>query len=95
MAGGDNEEGNGPFGDSPEGRGRRGILDHAEDPAEVVRDWQLLFWAFLLWGVARLAWLQLSPPANMSFNVGIAVGFLLAGILGFAMRYLMRPSSGT
>jgi hypothetical protein len=62
----------------------------SEDSAALVRDWELLFWTFLLWGVGRLAWPMFCPVANPPFNVGIAVGFLLSGILGFAMRNLLN-----
>ncbi len=61
------------------------------DTDELVRDWQLLFCAFLAFGVGRLAWMYLSRPQNPAFNLGIACGFLFCGILGFLMRYVLSP----
>src|SRR5208283_2857777 len=34
------------------------------DARELIRDWEFLFWAFLLFGLARLAWLYLYRPEN-------------------------------
>ena len=31
----------------------------ASDAQELIRDWEFLFWAFLMFGLARLAWLYL------------------------------------
>jgi hypothetical protein len=58
---------------------------------EVVRDWQLLFWGFLLFGLVRLAWLYFYRPENIAFNLGISCGFLFCGVLGFLMRYVLSP----
>lgn len=58
---------------------------------EIVRDWQLLFWGFLLFGLVRLAWLYFYRPENIAFNLGISCGFLFCGVLGFLMRYVLSP----
>jgi hypothetical protein len=58
---------------------------------EVVRDWQLLFGGFLLFGLVRLAWLYFYRPENIAFNLGISCGFLFCGVLGFLMRYVLSP----
>lgn len=64
--------------------------DSPTDAQELVRDWQLLFWAFLLWVPVRLVWMYVSPPENFSLNLGICIGFFFSGGLGFAMRYVLR-----
>jgi hypothetical protein len=38
------------------------------DARELIRDWEVLFWAFLLFGLARLAWLYLYRPENKAFT---------------------------
>lgn len=58
---------------------------------ELIRDWELLFWGFLLFGLVRLAWLYLHRPNNDSFQLGISCGFVFCGILGFLMRWVLSP----
>jgi hypothetical protein len=58
---------------------------------ELIRDWELLFWGFLLFGLARLAWLYLHRPNNNVFQLGVSCGFVFCGILGFLMRWVLNP----
>ncbi len=58
---------------------------------ELLRDWELLFWSFLLFGLGRLVWLYVSGAENRPFQLGISCGFLFCGILGFLMRYVLSP----
>ena len=34
---------------------------------ELVRDWELLFWGFLMFGLARLGWMYLYRPRTAPF----------------------------
>ena len=61
------------------------------DAQELIRDWEFLFWAFLLFGLARLAWLYLYRPENTAFHLGLSCGFVFCGALGFLMRWVFRP----
>ena len=61
---------------------------------ELIRDWEFLFWAFLMFGLARLAWLYLYRPGNNAFHLGLACGFVFCGILGFLMRWVLSPKRG-
>src|ERR1019366_5584840 len=45
------------------------------DARELIRDWEFLFWAFLLFGLARLAWLYLYQPENKGFHLGLVCWF--------------------
>lgn len=58
---------------------------------ELIRDWELLFWSFLMFGLGRLIWLYVSGAENRDFQLGISCGFLFCGILGFLMRYVLSP----
>jgi hypothetical protein len=58
---------------------------------ELIRDWELLFWSFLMFGLGRLIWLYVSGAENRAFQLGISCGFLFCGILGFLMRYVLSP----
>jgi hypothetical protein len=58
---------------------------------ELIRDWELLFWSFLMFGLGRLIWLYVSGAENRAFQLGISCGFLFCGILGFLMRYVLGP----
>jgi len=58
---------------------------------ELIRDWEFLFWAFLIFGLVRLAWLYLCRPGNNAFQLGLACGFVFCGILGFLMRWVFSP----
>lgn len=58
---------------------------------ELIRDWEFLFWAFLMFGLARLAWLYLYRPESSAFHLGLACGFVFCGILGFLMRWALSP----
>ena len=58
---------------------------------ELIRDWELLFWTFLLFGLGRLLWLYVTGAANRAFQLGISCGFLFCGILGFLMRCVLSP----
>ena len=64
------------------------------DAQELIRDWEFLFWAFLMFGLARLAWLFLYRPENNAFHLGLSCGFVFCGILGFLMRGLLSPKRG-
>ncbi len=57
---------------------------------ELIRDWELLFWAFLLFGLARLAWAYLYRQDN-TFQLGVSCGFVFCGVLGFLMRWVLSP----
>ena len=57
---------------------------------ELIRDWELLFWGFLLFGLVRLAWLYLQRLDNL-FQLGVSCGFVFCGILGFLMRWVLNP----
>jgi hypothetical protein len=59
---------------------------------ELIRDWELLFWGFLLFGLVRLAWLYLQRQDNL-FQLGVSCGFVFCGILGFLMRWVLNPSA--
>ena len=61
------------------------------DAREQIRDWEFLFWAFLLFGLARLAWLYLYRPENKGFHLGLSCGFVFCGVLGFLMRWVFSP----
>jgi len=61
------------------------------DAREQIRDWEFLFWAFLLFGLARLAWLYLYRPSNTDFHLGLSCGFVFCGVLGFLMRWVFSP----
>jgi hypothetical protein len=58
---------------------------------DLIRDWELLFWGFLLFGLARLASLYLHCPDNSVFQLGVSCGFVFCGILGFLMRRALDP----
>ena len=58
---------------------------------ELIRDWEFLFFAFLLFGLGRLLWLYLFRPEHMSFHVGLSCGFVFSGVLGCLMRWVFRP----
>lgn len=66
-------------------------LNLSGDAQELIRDWEFLFWAFLLFGLARLAWLYLYRPENTAFHLGLSCGFVFCGALGFLMRWVFRP----
>jgi hypothetical protein len=61
------------------------------DARELIRDWEFLFWAFLLFGVGRLVWLYLYRPEHTAFHLGLACGFVFCGALGFLMRWVFSP----
>jgi hypothetical protein len=58
---------------------------------EQIRDWEFLFWTFLLFGLARLAWLYLYRPENDAFHLGLSCGFVFCGFLGFLMCWVFSP----
>ena len=58
---------------------------------ELIRDWEFLFWAFLLFGLARLVWLYLYRPEHTAFHLGLSCGFVFCGALGFLMRWVFSP----
>jgi len=58
---------------------------------ELIRDWEFLFWAFLLFGLGRLAWPYLYRPDHAAFHLGLACGFVFCGALGFLMRWVFSP----
>lgn len=61
------------------------------DARELIRDWEVLFWAFLLFGLGRLAWLYLYRPEHTAFHLGLSCGFVFCGVLGFLMRLVFCP----
>ena len=61
------------------------------DARELLRDWEFLLWAFLMFGLARLGWLYLCRPQNGAFHLGLACGFVFCGVLGFLMRWVLSP----
>ena len=61
------------------------------DAQELIRDWEFLFCAFLLFGLGRLAWLYLYSPDHTAFHLGLACGFVFCGVLGFLMRWVFSP----
>ena len=63
----------------------------ASDERELIRDWEFLFWAFLLFGLVRLAWLYLYRPEHTAFHLGLSCGFVFCGALGFLMRWVFSP----
>ena len=66
-------------------------IEVGSDARELTRDWEVLFWAFLLFGLGRLAWLYLYRPANSAFHLGLSCGFVFCGALGFLMRWVCTP----
>lgn len=62
---------------------------------ELIRDWEFLFWAFLLFGLARLVWLYLYRPEHTAFHLGLSCGFVFCGVLGFLMRWVFSPKLKT
>jgi len=60
---------------------------------ELIRDWEFLFLAFLLFGLGRLTWLYLYRPEHTAFHLGLACGFVFCGVLGFLMRWVFSPKS--
>ena len=63
------------------------------DAQELIRDWEFLFWAFLLFGLGRLAWLYLYRPEHTAFHLGLSCGFVFCGVLGFLMRWVFSAKS--
>jgi hypothetical protein len=68
-------------------------LNVSVDAQEVIRDWEVLFWAFLLFGLGRLAWLYLYRPEHTAFHLGLSCGFVFCGVLGFLMRWVFSPKA--
>ena len=66
-------------------------LNVSVDAQELIRDWEVLFWAFLLFGLGRLAWLYLYRPEHTAFHLGLSCGFVFCGVLGFLMRWVFSP----
>ena len=58
---------------------------------ELVRDWEFLFWAFLVFGLGRMVWMYFVRPDKGGFHLGLACGFMFCGALGFAMRWALNP----
>lgn len=63
----------------------------AADAWELVRDWEFLFWVFLIFGLERLVWMYVARPENGGFHIGLSCGFVLCGALGSAMRWVLNP----
>jgi len=68
-------------------------LNVSGDAQELIRDWEVLFWAFLLFGLGRLAWLYLYRPEHTVFHLGLSCGFVFCGVLGFLMRWVFSPKA--
>jgi hypothetical protein len=60
---------------------------------EQIRDWEFLFFAFLLFGLGRLAWLYLYRPEHTAFHLGLSCGFVFCGVLGFLMRWVFSAKA--
>ena len=60
---------------------------------ELIRDWEFLFSAFLLFCLGKLAWLYLYRPEGTAFHLGLACGSVFCGVLGFLMRWVFSPKS--
>lgn len=71
---------------------RTSSVECACNAREQVRDWEFLFWAFLMFGLGRLVWMYVARPENGGFHLGLSCGFVLCGVLGFAMRWVLNPS---
>ena len=61
------------------------------DAQELIRDWEFLFLAFLLFGLGRLVWLYLYRPEHTAFHLGLSCGFVFSGALGCLMGWVFRP----
>ena len=50
-------------------------VELGSEAQELIRDWEFLFWAFLIFGLARLTWLYLCRPGNerISFGSGVRI----------------------
>ena len=67
-------------------------VELGSEAQELIRDWEFLFWAFLIFGLGRLTWLYLCRPGNDAFQLrSLACGFVFCGILGFLMRWVFSP----
>jgi hypothetical protein len=63
---------------------------------ELIRDWELLFLAFLLFGLVRLVWLYLYRPERSAFHLGLSCGFAFSGAWGASCAgFLGPPTDGT
>ena len=60
---------------------------------ELIRDGEFLFFAFLLLGLGKLAWLYLYRPEHPAFHLGLGCGSGFCGVLGFLMRCVFSPNS--
>ena len=67
----------------------------SREARELIRDWEFLFWAFLLFGVGRLLWLYLYRPEHTAFHLGLACGFVFCVALGFLMRWVFSTKRKT
>jgi hypothetical protein len=72
-------------------RSEIGNHSSGNEAQELVRDWEFLFWAFLVFGLGRLVWMYCARPENSGFHLGLACGFVFCGVLGFAMRWALNP----
>ena len=72
----------------PTGPKTAAVLSVSSDARGLNRDWEVLFWAFLLFGLGRLAWLYLYQPEHTAFHLGLSCGFVFCGVLGFLMRWV-------
>jgi len=75
----------------PTGPKTAAVLNVSSDAQGLNRDWEVLFWAFLLFGLGRLAWLYLYRPEHTAFHLGLSCGFVFCGVLGFLMRLVFCP----
>ena len=62
---------------------------------ELIRDWEFLFFAFLLFGPGRLAWLYLYPPEHTAFHLGLACGSVFCGVPGVSHALGAQPEETT
>ena len=58
---------------------------------ELIRDWEFRFFAFLLFGLGRLAWLYLYRPSTPRSISVWRVALCSAAYWGFLMRWVLSP----
>ncbi|HEX8801552.1 MAG TPA: hypothetical protein VF772_23210, partial [Terriglobales bacterium] len=63
----------------------------SREAQELIRDWEFLFSAFLLFGLGKLAWLYLHRPEHTAFHLGLVCGSVFCGVLWFLMRWVFSP----
>jgi hypothetical protein len=67
-----------------------GVSPEAQEP---IREWECLFFAFLWFGLGRLARLYLYRPEHTALPLGLACGSVFSGVLGSLMRGMFSAKS--